>query len=293
MRLPPAFAARVGAVALGVPGKAWQVLGAMEGRDRLRVFRADMGEDGSFDDAVRGCVALFHVAASMDIHVPQEGQDNVGELLRRTRPVLNPMCVCLSVCTWGRLARRTGEGSSEELGKTLTSYCPCCCRGAREVECAGAGDEGNNQRAAVLRPRGDRPPSRLHVLHQHDDGGRAAAEEGGRRRVVRQSARRRLAHHARRLGACLHHLTSLHTTHPKRANNLDDQVYILSKRLTEETAFEFAREKGLHLVSLVIPTVAGPFLTPNVPTSVQLLMSPVTGDSPCHAVERALFPTIL
>jgi hypothetical protein len=75
----------VGDVALGVPGKAWQVLGAMEGRDRLRVFRADMGEDGSFDDAVRGCVALFHVAASMDIHVPQEGQDNVGELLRRTR----------------------------------------------------------------------------------------------------------------------------------------------------------------------------------------------------------------
>jgi hypothetical protein len=73
----------------------------MEGRDRLRVFRADMGEDGSFDDAVRGCVALFHVAASMDIHVPQEGQDNVGELLRRTRPVLNPMCVCLSVYIHG------------------------------------------------------------------------------------------------------------------------------------------------------------------------------------------------
>jgi hypothetical protein len=74
---------------------AWQVLGATEGRDRLRVFRADMVEDGSFDAAVRGCVALFHVAASMDIHVPQEGQDSVGELLRRTRPVLNPVCVCV------------------------------------------------------------------------------------------------------------------------------------------------------------------------------------------------------
>jgi hypothetical protein len=204
----------------------------------------------------------------MEIHVPQEGQDSAGELLRRTRPVLNPVCVC--VCVDMATISFVEQGSSEELGKThcLVLTRPCCCRGARVVQCAGAGDEGNSQRAAVLRPRGDRPPSGgLHVLHQHDDGGRAAAEEGGRRRVVRQSARRRLAHHARRLGACLRHLTSLHTTHPKRANNLD-QVYILSKRLTEQTAFEFAREKGVHLVSLVIPTVAGPFLTPDVPTSV-------------------------
>ena len=53
-------------------------------------------------------------------------------------------------------------------------------------------------------------------------------------------------------------------------------VYILSKRLAEEAAFGFARENGLRLVSVVLPTVAGPFLTPAVPTSVQLLLSPVT-----------------
>lgn len=54
------------------------------------------------------------------------------------------------------------------------------------------------------------------------------------------------------------------------------QMYILSKRLAEEAAFGFARENGIHLVSVVLPTVAGPFLTPAVPTSVQLLLSPVT-----------------
>jgi nucleoside-diphosphate-sugar epimerase len=54
------------------------------------------------------------------------------------------------------------------------------------------------------------------------------------------------------------------------------QVYILSKRLAEEAAFSFARDNGIHLVSIVLPTVAGPFLTPAVPTSVQLLLSPVT-----------------
>lgn len=54
------------------------------------------------------------------------------------------------------------------------------------------------------------------------------------------------------------------------------QIYILSKRMAEEAAFGFARENGLHMVSVVLPTVAGPFLTPAVPTSVQLLLSPIT-----------------
>jgi len=61
-------------------------------------------------------------------------------------------------------------------------------------------------------------------------------------------------------------------------------VYILSKRVAEEAAFVFARENGIHLVSVVLPTVAGPFLTPAVPTSVQLLLSPVTRDPKLYAL---------
>jgi hypothetical protein len=60
-------------------GKALRVLAGVGGGDRLRVFRADMGEDGSFDAAVAGCVALFHVAASMDLHVSPGHDNNVGE----------------------------------------------------------------------------------------------------------------------------------------------------------------------------------------------------------------------
>ncbi|KAL0306431.1 UNVERIFIED_CONTAM: Dihydroflavonol 4-reductase, partial [Sesamum radiatum] len=40
------------------------------GRDRLRLFRADLLEDGSFDEAVIGCDGVFHVAASMEFGVP-------------------------------------------------------------------------------------------------------------------------------------------------------------------------------------------------------------------------------
>jgi nucleoside-diphosphate-sugar epimerase len=62
------------------------------------------------------------------------------------------------------------------------------------------------------------------------------------------------------------------------------QTYILSKRLAEEAAFAFARENGISLVSAILPTVAGPFLTPAVPTSVQLLLSPATGDPKLRAL---------
>lgn len=53
---------------------------------------------------------------------------------------------------------------------------------------------------------------------------------------------------------------------------------MLSKLLTEEKAFEFAEEKGIDLVSITTPTVAGPFLTPTVPSSLQVLLSPITAD---------------
>jgi nucleoside-diphosphate-sugar epimerase len=73
------------------PDKAWRVFSAVEeGKDQLRVFRADMAGEGSFDAAATGCVAFFHVAASMDIHVPpQNGNDNNIEEHVRTR-VLEP-----------------------------------------------------------------------------------------------------------------------------------------------------------------------------------------------------------
>jgi nucleoside-diphosphate-sugar epimerase len=56
------------------------------------------------------------------------------------------------------------------------------------------------------------------------------------------------------------------------------QVYALSKLLTEEAAFKFAQENGIDIVSVITSTVAGPFFTANVPSSVKVLLSPLTGD---------------
>ncbi|KVI02167.1 NAD-dependent epimerase/dehydratase [Cynara cardunculus var. scolymus] len=53
-------------------------------------------------------------------------------------------------------------------------------------------------------------------------------------------------------------------------------VYVLSKRLTEDAAFQFANENGIRLVSIITTTVAGPFLTSTVPLSIRVLLSPLT-----------------
>lgn len=44
--------------------------------DRLRIFEADLLEEGSFDEAVEGCIGVFHVAASMQFSVLEK--DNIG-----------------------------------------------------------------------------------------------------------------------------------------------------------------------------------------------------------------------
>ncbi|XP_057424782.1 uncharacterized protein LOC130718264 isoform X2 [Lotus japonicus] len=49
-------------------------------------------------------------------------------------------------------------------------------------------------------------------------------------------------------------------------------VYALSKHLTEEATFKFAKE-NIDITSIV----AGPFFTANVPSSVKVLLSPLTG----------------
>ena len=66
-------------VSLNFSEKSLNLLKEWDGGERLRIFKADLQEDGSFDAAVRGCSGLFHVAASMQFEVPVE--ENVGNVL--------------------------------------------------------------------------------------------------------------------------------------------------------------------------------------------------------------------
>ncbi|KAF7834780.1 serine/threonine-protein phosphatase 7 long form-like protein [Senna tora] len=46
--------------------------------------------------------------------------------------------------------------------------------------------------------------------------------------------------------------------------------------LIEEAAFQFAKHNGIDLLSVITSIVAGPFFTASVPSSLQLLLSPIT-----------------
>lgn len=61
-------------------GKASWLLSELSGSSRLKIFEADLSEDGSFDEAVKNCQFVLHVAASMELDIP--AQENIGKLLR-------------------------------------------------------------------------------------------------------------------------------------------------------------------------------------------------------------------
>lgn len=52
-----------------VKAKSLHLLSLWKGGDQLRFFQADLHEEGSFDEAVKGCIGVFHVAASMEFNV--------------------------------------------------------------------------------------------------------------------------------------------------------------------------------------------------------------------------------
>uniref|UniRef100_A0A0E0LET2 NAD-dependent epimerase/dehydratase domain-containing protein n=1 Tax=Oryza punctata TaxID=4537 RepID=A0A0E0LET2_ORYPU len=125
------------------PAKAWQVFSAVEeGKDRLRVFAADMAGEGSFDAAATGCVALFHVAASMDLHVSPH-VDNIEEHVRTrvlepaTRGTINVLKSCVRAGTVRRVvftsSISTMTAATAATGRRKAVVDESCLRAAADV----------------------------------------------------------------------------------------------------------------------------------------------------------------
>ncbi|KAJ0984452.1 hypothetical protein J5N97_002808 [Dioscorea zingiberensis] len=183
--------------------KARQVLSNFEGNSQLKIFKADLNEEGSFDEAVKGCVGVFHVAASMELST--DANQNIEESVksRILEPAVRGTTNLLQSCSKAGCVKRVIFTSS------------------------------------------------ISTITAKNDLGEWIAE-------VDESC-----------------VTPADLIWRKKPSGW---VYVLSKLVTEEKALQFAKEKGIDLVSIIPPTVAGPFLTPDVPTSIQVLLSPITGD---------------
>ncbi|XP_028124619.1 putative anthocyanidin reductase isoform X2 [Camellia sinensis] len=187
--------------------KTLHLLPLWGGGDRLRVFRADLHKEGSFNEAVQGCSGVFHVAASMEFEVPAKEDIELEDSYVSANviePAINGTLNLLKSCLKTPSVRRVVFTSSIS---TMT-----------------AKDSARKWRSVV------------------DE-------------------------------SCQNPIDRVWKT------KTGAWVYVLSKLLTEEAAFKFANESSIDLVSVITTTVAGPFLTSTVPTSVQVLLSPITGDS--------------
>jgi nucleoside-diphosphate-sugar epimerase len=55
------------------------------------------------------------------------------------------------------------------------------------------------------------------------------------------------------------------------------QGYPLSKTLAEKAAWKFAEENNIDLITVIPTLMAGPSLTPDIPSSIGLAMALITG----------------
>ncbi|XP_004294328.1 PREDICTED: dihydroflavonol-4-reductase [Fragaria vesca subsp. vesca] len=195
------------------PAKCLHLLPLWAGSDRLRLLRADLEEEGSFDEAVKGCDGVFHVAASMQFSVPAaENSEGYVQL-----NIIDPAI----------------KGTLDLLKSCLKS--------------------GTVNRVVLT--------SSISTMTAKDSSGNPIS-------VVDESCK-----------------TPVDRVSDAKASGW---VYALSKILTEEAAFRFASENGINLVAVITSTVGGPFLTSNVPLSIRVLLSPLTGDSELYGILSAV-----
>ncbi|KAI4374749.1 hypothetical protein MLD38_012706 [Melastoma candidum] len=193
------------------PDKCSDMLLRWNGGDRVKLFGADLQDEGSFDQALEGCDGVFHVASPMQFGSPNCEDDYVQANI--IEPAVRGIINLLKSCSESKSIKRV----------VLTSS--------------------------------------ISTITAKDDSGKWKS-------FVDESCRISVDHVWR--------------TKPR------GWVYALSKLLTEEAAFEYAHRNSLDLVSVISPTIAGPFLTSTIPSSIQFLLSPITGDDELYRILSAV-----
>ncbi|PPD82539.1 hypothetical protein GOBAR_DD20525 [Gossypium barbadense] len=203
--------------------KALHLLQLWNGGDRLRLFKADLLEEGSFDEAVKGCNGVFHVAASMEFDA--NTNETIESYVRSNiiDPAIKGTENLLKCCLKSKTVKRVVFTSSIS---TIT-----------------AKDSNGNWRSVADES-----------CQTTIDPVLNAKASGWVQSIL------------------------LHLLFYLCSNQLVPLAMELKYLLTEEAAFKFANENAIDLVSVITTTVAGPFLTTTIPSSIQVLLSPITGD---------------
>ncbi|RVW94713.1 Dihydroflavonol 4-reductase [Vitis vinifera] len=226
--------------------KAAHLLPSWSSCDRLRLFKADLLNEGSFDEAVKGCNGVYHVAASMEFNVM--ATENIGNA------PLNYFSITSIGMKSGAEMKVFDDSSLFELEEAYVQ--------SNIIDPAIKGTL-NLLKACLKSKTVERVvfTSSISTITAKDSLGRWRA-------VVDESCQTPIDHVWK--------------------TRVGGWVYVLSKLLTEEAAFQFAKENGIDLVSVITTTVGGPFITSSVPSSIRVLLSPITGEPEFFSILSAV-----
>ncbi|KAK3161369.1 hypothetical protein QOZ80_1BG0076230 [Eleusine coracana subsp. coracana] len=89
-------------------GKTRPLLELPGAKERLSIWKADLSEEGSFDEAIEGCTGVFHVATPMDF----ESKDPENEVIKPTvEGMLSIMGACKNAGTVKRIVFTSSAGT--------------------------------------------------------------------------------------------------------------------------------------------------------------------------------------
>ncbi|KAJ7966780.1 dihydroflavonol 4-reductase [Quillaja saponaria] len=92
-------------------------------KTRLTLWKADLAEDGSFDEAIQGCTGVFHVATPMDF----ESKDPENEVIKPTiEGLLSIMKACLKAKTVKRVVFTSSAGTVDVVEHRQDVYDESC-----------------------------------------------------------------------------------------------------------------------------------------------------------------------
>ncbi|KAJ0985888.1 hypothetical protein J5N97_004244 [Dioscorea zingiberensis] len=166
---------------------------------QLSLWKADLGDEGSFDEVIQGCTGVFHVATPMDFESP----DPENEVIK---PTVNGVLSILKSCKKAGTVRRIVFTSSAGTVNVQEQNIP-----------------------------------------EHDEN--SWSDVDFCRRV-----------------------------------KMTGWMYFVSKTLAEKAAWEFAKENGLDLITVIPPLVVGPFISSSMPPSMITALALITGNEAHYSI---------
>ncbi|KAH7651114.1 bifunctional dihydroflavonol 4-reductase/flavanone 4-reductase protein [Dioscorea alata] len=170
---------------------------------QLSLWKADLGEEGSFDEVIQGCTGVFHVATFMDF----ESLDPENEVIK---PTVNAILSILKSCKKAGSVRRIVFTSS-----------------------AGTVNVQEQQ------------------MPEYDES--SWSDVDFCRRV-----------------------------------KMTGWMYFVSKTLAEKAAWDFAKDHGLDLITVIPPLVVGPFVSSSMPPSMITALALITGNEAHYSILKQI-----